>query len=403
MPTLTSSEILLDVIRAFAVRLPSISGVGVEFRPSSLKLNKEYIGHISTVPTVRDYDGTTGYKANAANARDHLVDVPVTVTKHRHAPIKMAWLNQIADDKQRYERVIANAGYALARDLALDIAGEFRARNFTESSTFAAADCDVDMLINVAGDMNTVGAMTEGRTMWLNTLAANALSVDSRMASREYQGQQVGGSSRRRWQNAYGFATIEEWPELPSNNGTAVTGATVEADDDIVTKASHGFVTGDRVRLTDITNGTGLTLNDYYFVHRLSANNLYLCATAADAAAGTPVAVSADGTGLTLTPAENLAAFAFTPEAMAVIAGPPESGNAEIMAALGIPQVMGWTEPVTDPDSGITMAAVSWQEAGTADLYWSPVLLWGKALGRQAGDNAAGSICDYAGHRIITA
>jgi hypothetical protein len=88
---------------------------------------------------------------------------------------------------------------------------------------------------------------------------------------------------------------------------------------------------------------------------------------------------------------------------MAVIAGPPESGNAEIMAALGIPQVMGWTEPVTDPDSGITMAAVSWQEAGTGDLYWSPVLLWGKALGRQAGDAAAGSICDYAGHRIITA
>lgn len=403
MPTLTSTEILLDVIRAFAVRLPSLAGVGVEFRPSSLKLNKQYIGHISTVPTVRDYDGSTGYKANAANARDHLIDVPVTVSKHRHVPLKMAYLDSIKDDKQAYARVIANAGYALARDMALDIAAEFRARNFTESGTFAAADCDVDMLVATAGAMNLVGAMTEGRTIWLNTAAANALSVDQRMASREYQGQQVGGSSRRRWVNAYGFATIEEWPELPSNNGTAVTGATVEADDDIVTKAAHGFVTGDRIRLTAITNGTGLTLNNYYFVHRLSDSTLYLCATLADAQAGTPVAVSADGTGLTLTPAENLAAFAFTPEAMAIIAGPPEPNNSELMSSLNIPQVMGWTEPVTDPDSGITMAAVSWQEPGTGDLYWSPVLLWGKALGRQAGSAAAGSVCDYAGHRIITA
>jgi hypothetical protein len=62
---------------------------------------------------------------------------------------------------------------------------------------------------------------------------------------------------------------------------------------------------------------------------------------------------------------------------------------------------MGY-ESVTDPTTGITMAAVSWQEAGTGDIYWSPTLVWGKALGKQGAGNAAGALCDYAGHRIVT-
>lgn len=399
-PTLTAQEILLDVIRAFAVRLPRMAGIGLEFRPSSIKLNKEYIGHISTVPTVRDYDSSTGYTANAASARDHLVDVPITVTRHRHAPLKWPYLNQIADDKQVYGRVIANAGYALARNFALDIAAEFKARNFSESSTYAAADCDVDMLTNVAGDMNVVGAMTEGRTLWLNTAAMNALSLDSRISSKDYAGQLVAGSSRRAFNNAYGFASIEEWPELPSNNGTALTGVTAANSGDLFTKAAHGLVTGDRV--TAASFSAGFSDGTYYVIYT-SASTFQLASTAALAQAGTATAVSADGTGGVITPTENVAGFAFTPEAMAIIAGPPEANDVALMAALGIPQIMGYTEPVTDPDSGITMAAVSWQAVGTGDLYWSPVLLWGKALGRQAGSTAAGQLCDYAGHRIITA
>lgn len=401
VPTLTAEEILMDVIRAFAVRLPFLGGIGLEFRPSSLKLNKEYTGHISTVPTVRDYDGSTGYKANAASARDHLVDVPITVSKHRHVPLKWPWLNQIADDKQQYDRVIGNAGYALARDFALDLAGAFISRNFSQESIFAAADCDVDMLTNVAGDMNIVGAMTEGRVMWMNTLAMNALAADSRMVSRDFQGQLVGGSSRRRFLNAQGFAAIEEWPELPSNNNViSLTGVACANSGDLFTKASHGLVTGDRVAAASFSAGFS---DGTYYVIKVSDNTFQLASSAANAVAGTAVACTDDGTGGTIASLENLAAFAFTPEAMAVIAGPPESGNQALFDALNIPQVMGFTEPVTDPDSGVTMAAVSWQETGTGDLYWSPVLLWGKALGRQAGSSAAGSICDYAGHRVITA
>lgn len=398
--TLTAQEILLDVIRAFAIRVPGLKASGMDLRTSGIKLNKQYTAHISTIPTVRDYDATTGYLANAASARDHLVDVDITVTKHRHVPLKWPYLNRIADDKQVYDKVIANAGYALARDFTMDIAAEFNAVNFSQESIFTEANSDVDMLVDVAGDMNLVGAMTEGRIMLVNTPVAGVLSGDQRMSSRDYEGQMVKGSSRRRWVDTQGFALIEEWPELPLNNGTALTGVTGEADDEIFTKVAHGLVTGQRVILTAVTGGTGLTAGNVYYAIRLDADTFNLATTAALAQAGTEVAFTTDVTDATITPSNNLTAMAYTPEAMAILAGPPEPNDDAMMAMLGIPKIMGWTEAVTDPDSGVTMAAVSWQAVGTNDLYWSPVLLWGKALGRQAGTNAVGAKCDYAGHRI---
>ena len=49
------------------------------------------------------------------------------------------------------------------------------------------------------------------------------------------------------------------------------------------------------------------------------------------------------------------------------------------------------------------LAAVSWQEPGTGNLFWSPTLVYGSAVGRQAGSNAAGVKTDKGGHRVISA
>lgn len=94
---------------------------------------------------------------------------------------------------------------------------------------------------------------------------------------------------------------------------------------------------------------------------------------------------------------EALCAFAFEKRAFSVLQGIPEGFQDELAAQLGIPRVMGY-ESVTEPTSGITMAAVSWQEAGTGDFFWSPTLVWGKRLGKAGG--AAGTGTDVAGYRI---
>ena len=76
----------------------------------------------------------------------------------------------------------------------------------------------------------------------------------------------------------------------------------------------------------------------------------------------------------------------------AVLAGIPDGfGQAELRAQLNIPANMNF-ESVTEPETGITMGAVSWQSVGTGDLNWMPVLVWGKALGRQSGSVAAGRL-----------
>lgn len=94
--------------------------------------------------------------------------------------------------------------------------------------------------------------------------------------------------------------------------GTSVTGGAIEADDEIYTKADHGFVTGDDVKLVSLSGGTGLTAGTTYYFHRLTANTGYLCSSFANAVAGTPVAVSADGSSVVLVRAPQTATAVVT-------------------------------------------------------------------------------------------
>lgn len=83
---------------------------------------------------------------------------------------------------------------------------------------------------------------------------------------------------------------------------TAVTGITAEADDDTLTKTAHGLVTGRLVDLTAITGGSGLTAGTDYYVIRVSADTFKLATSRANAVGGTAVAISSDGTSITVTP-----------------------------------------------------------------------------------------------------
>lgn len=93
-----------------------------------------------------------------------------------------------------------------------------------------------------------------------------------------------------------------------ANSNTSLTGAlggdltsvTAEADDDLLTKASHGLQTGDRVKITDITGGTGLTVDTYYWVIRASSSTFKLATTWKNAYDGTGINITLDGTGITI-------------------------------------------------------------------------------------------------------
>jgi hypothetical protein len=55
---------------------------------------------------------------------------------------------------------------------------------------------------------------------------------------------------------------------------------------------------------------------------------------------------------------------------------------------------------ITDKESGLELAAISWQEAGTGDVFLTAAILFGVGVGNQNG--AAGTMTDNAGCLIRT-
>lgn len=394
--TLTPTEMLRDVIRAFKQRIPAAEFFGSDWRQTGLKKDGVYTAHIASIPVAESLSGTYA-SATGQNARDMLADVDITVSSRYTVPLDWTNLSLIADKKNEYDKVISGAGFALAKAFIDDLLSMARSEYFSYGSVYAAADCDIDMLNNVTENMNTNGAYDQGRVMLVNSSVASVLAKDSYIASRDYNGKLQGGSGYRQFRDVNGFALIQEYPSLPSNNGTALTSVTGANSGDLFTKAAHGLVTGQRVTASGFS--AGFTAGTYYVIYA-SSSTFQLASTLVDAKAGTAVAITADGTGGIITPAENLVAFASDLSGIQFLAGPEDHAAAEALKSqLGIPSVMAY-ETVTDDESGITMSAVGYEGSGTGNLRWMPVLLWGKVAGRKAASNAVGSYMDKGGFLI---
>lgn len=396
--TLTTSEVLMDIIGAFFKSVPAINRMGSEWTGKVLKRAQTYIAHIAAMPTVGRHDDTLGYAITGTGyneARGLLTDVAITIDTHVVCRLNWKHLDMIKDNKIKYDEVIALAGLAMAQDFFTSIAQGFTTQNFSHSTTAAAADFDLDVITDICGKMTLQRATPIGRTLLVNTDVANVISLDSRVASNQFYNQRPDGNALRRWTGLGGFAEIIEYPELPTNNGDAQ--AVTIATTDIVSATAHGYSNGDPVVFASLAGGAGLTDGTKYYVRDVTANTFKVSATVGGAA----VDVTTAYTSGTVALKENLIGFAFDRRAIATMSGIPADFNGEALG-LNIPRGMGF-EAVTAPDGGFTMGAVSWQTLGTGDLNWVPTFVFGKALGRQGYANGADALTDRAGHRIISA
>lgn len=414
--TLTSPQILLDVIGAFRKRFPAINKFGMQWSGDPLKLNQKYLAHIAVYGTASTYDTTTGY-ANGANiARNGLIDVSVVTNVQPTYPLKWLHLDEIKDQKNSYDKVIAGAGYVLGKKFIDDgFFAKMSSRYFSKENVTTVANCDYDWLMELATAMNEQGCEPTGRVLFVNSAVAAVLGVDPRMTSKDYAGQQTGGDGYRTWTNIGGFSLIQEYPDLPSNNGASLTAVTAEADDDLVTKAAHGLETGDPVTYVSGTGFTGLTAGTRYFAIKASSSTFKVATTRALAVAGTGIDITVDGSAGVFQLQENLVAFAADGRAFGSLAGIPAGIDSAIAAQLGVPKTMAF-DAVVEQDTGVAMAAAKWQAAGTGDFFWCPTFVFGTNAGKEgdtalatntaaansilAAANAAGTACDYAGLRI---
>lgn len=93
---------------------------------------------------------------------------------------------------------------------------------------------------------------------------------------------------------------------------TAVTAGAIAAATDLYTKAAHGFVTGDALKLVSLTGGTGLTAGTTYYFVKLSADTGKLASSYLNAIAGTVVDVTVDATSVVLVKAPVVSTCAVT-------------------------------------------------------------------------------------------
>lgn len=314
MATLTTKEILQLTLEAFKTSLPFLPRWSTNFSSNTAVKDEEIIAHITGVPTMQDYDATNGYKANAANAEDLLTDVKVTMDKLRHTPIKIDYLTAHTSRKNLVQTAAMETGYALAKDIVDNALGKVNDTNVTNETVESIANTSLETLEKVRTAMNLKGAPRRGRVGVVNSSFAQALSIDSRIASRDFYGQLNGNDGYRVFLNVAGFEAIYEYPDLPGNS-------------------------------------------------------------------------------------VNLSGFFCAPQGVVVAARLPTILQNQT-AAMGIPQIAKF-ESVQDPNTGLALLGIGWQESGTFDTYITNALLFGTAVGTQGG--SANAVVDKACHKVVTA
>lgn len=394
MPTLTPTTILQRTLSAFGARAPMLRAMSVDFSADApLQLDQTVIAHVRQLPTIANYDGTTGYANGATSARTLLVDVPITVDSHKHVPVYLDHLDAIKDQKDAFFGSQDSMGYVLGKAMVDSVLAKATGANLSYSETYSTANSDLDAISAITTKLNENGAAPTGRVGIVNSAVAATLELDSRVQSKDYYGVLTGSSGLRVFRGLGGFDAIYEYPGMSLNN--AATQTFTAATTDICTATAHGLETGDRVQVSNSGGGlpTGLSASTTYYVIKLSANTFSLATTDALATAGTAIDITGAGTGThSIIGYENVTGIFFEPRAIALRAGIPAQ-SAEIAAAMGIPQTMAMNS-LADPDSGFPLAFIRWMQPGTMDLYATITSIWGSSVGRQAG--AAAAITDKA-------
>ena len=396
--TLTPTQILLLSLQAFRKRVPALGMMGTDFTGMNLVLNQSAIARIPVLPTASTYDNTAGgFKNGAAAARGLWMDVPLTINQWPTVPLRIKYQDLIQDaTKLDYNANVADGGFVLGKTIVDNVLGQVSSKNFSQGSIWQVSDCDVDMLVGVGEAMNGKTESSE-RYMLVSSAVASVLAADQRLINSQWFGEKQGEEPIRVFRNAFGFKEIREYPDMPSNNGTALTGVAGADSGDLFTKAAHGLITGQRIYATGFSAGFSA---GYYYVIYTSSSTFQLASSRANAFLGTAVAVTADGTGGVVTPTENMNFFAFEKRAFAIKAGAPGAMPAEMCAALGIPQNT-LIDAMFDEATQTAMAIAKWQEPGTADLYVVPNVLFGSKVGgdvTSTSGSTAGAGLDYAGH-----
>ena len=212
---LAPSEILVQTIDAFKENVPALSGMSLNFSDTRARKDQTIRGHIRSVPTVGDY-GSDGYFSNANDAQNLLSDVDITLDQHKHVTLNLTHLKAISDDKKNTE--INDSAYALGKSIVDNVLGKVLAANLTNSGTFTVANSDFDMLNDARKNLVTQKANPNALYGIVNSDVAATLQADTRIASKDFYGQEATTSALAKLRGVCGFQEICEYASMPDNS-----------------------------------------------------------------------------------------------------------------------------------------------------------------------------------------
>jgi hypothetical protein len=218
--TYSTTVLLADVMEAFKVRFPMLfgdSGFGTDFSDAQARKDDQIIAKIRTLPSVQDYDATNGYKANAAEASSLLVDVPLTLNRLKHVPVKVDHLDQLASRIDLYKGAVADMAFVLGKSVVDYGLSLIVANNFSYGTNETIANTSKSTLNAATKKLNTNGCNPAGRFGIVNSAFYNALEEDVRVSSKDFSGQQRTDNAYGVLTNVAGFKRIFEYPDFPAN------------------------------------------------------------------------------------------------------------------------------------------------------------------------------------------
>jgi hypothetical protein len=315
--TLSVNEISAQILAAFTQENPELfgpAGFTKDFRSDTARLGDVITAHIAHVPTIQDYQANDGgFRHGAQSVQDLLEDVPVTINRLKHVPVKISYLTNLATKGvDLYKAAVANIGFALGKHV-IDTILQNAIATVSHSYQTTLALTSVDSFEALRAQCNAQKMDPNSRFCFMNTPLASALSSDDRTKSKLFYDQRQGDQGFRTFKNIAGFRYLREYTDFPSGS----------------------------INLAGLAGDSRLACVSVRKIQNMN----------------------------------------------------------ETADALGIKKVMDF-QSLRDADTGLELAFISWQEAGTGDVYLSSAILFGIHTGNAGG--AAGTITDNAGCLIQT-
>lgn len=370
--TLAGTLVLTRALELAFTQRPALGMISMGFadldgRVDKLNLNQTATSRIHAIPTVGDFGDAPTNKADT--------DVSLALTGFKQLLYSFTPQELNSTDRKLVDETALPMSVALGNYIVDTVAALWNSRNFARAIT-VAADYNYDNTLRpIRKDLSVAGVPRQSRFGVFNADVYDSLLGDSMVVTAMNNPRNQDAIATGVLPATLGLG-LDEYPDLPTNNGAGVTDVTATAADDVLTKAAHAFKDGDRVTFVSGTGFTGLVVGTKYFVRDAATNSFKLAATAG----GVAINITVDGSVGVFQRAENLIGFAGAPDSTIYVGRPPKNPE-DLLPGAKFPGLIGY---VQEPRTKFTVMVNQW--IGT-DLKVYNRLLWLDGYAKGNGNN----------------